>query len=46
MLVSSLEIYADCAPNGWVHALGGCGVNTRACQLTPMQVKKLEKRPD
>jgi hypothetical protein len=28
-------------PNGWVHALGGCGVNTFAYQLTPMRVKKL-----
>jgi hypothetical protein len=25
MLVSSLEIYADCPPNGWVQPPPGCG---------------------
>jgi len=32
--------------NGRVEALGGCGVSTFAKQLTPMRVKKLEKRAD
>ena len=33
-------------PNGWLHALGGCGVSTVAKQQIPMRVKKLEKRAD